>query len=70
MKYTTWTRQEIFDNFIPGFYFVKDPVGKLRVIKLKYGIDNSKIYRAGSGYMYYLAELDKRSILYGPIPTP
>lgn len=67
--YTVWNKEEMFENFEPGFYFIKAPNRTLRVIKLTYGFDGTKVFQEGSRTRY-LCLLSEKAILWGPIPTP
>ena len=67
--YAIWTKEEMFENFEPGFYFIKAPNRTLRVIKLAFGYDGTKIFQEGFRTSY-LSLLSDKTILYGPIPTP
>ena len=70
MSYDVWTKEELFENFIPGFYFTKNRNHHLSVIKLSSGINDAKIFSGSSGKEEYLAQLSENVIIYGPIPTP
>ena len=69
MTYSTWTKKELFNDFITGFYFIKIKDRSLSVIELRYGFDGSKIYKNGSG-TNHLALLSEKALFFGPIPTP
>lgn len=67
--YSTWTKKELFNDFIPGFYFIKNRGRSLNIIELTYGFDGSKVYKDGSRTTH-LALLSDQSLFFGPIPTP
>lgn len=69
IMYTVWSKEEMFENFEPGFYFVHTGYAKnWVVVRLLFGVNDNKMYKSASEF-HYLSELNA-SYLYGPIPTP
>ena len=69
--YRKWTKDEIFDDFIPGFYFIRMGFYKrFKIIKLMYSFDSTMTYSHETGRINHLSLLDENAILYGPIQEP